>query len=339
MTNLTKTYNILIRTLIISVTYGFILYEIFGQQSVIKPLINLQQRFSDSGFAMSATLLILLMVVNWSLEAIKWRFLISKFEKISFLTSMQAVFSGLTVSIFTPNRIGEYFGRVFILKQINPLKGILITILGSMAQLVVYLLSGLFCFVYFLDHYVGAPAFFGNYFSGIAYLSVIGFALIITGLFMNVSFITGIANRILSRKWRKLRHYLKTFSLFSKRELLIVLLISALRYCVFTFQYYFLLKYFGIDLPAFQLIIAIAVIFFIMTAIPTFALAELGIRSTVAVWVIGTMLKVNGQDASSATIAIITSASALWVINLGIPALIGSAFVMKLRFFKKTNTI
>jgi uncharacterized membrane protein YbhN (UPF0104 family) len=339
MTNLTKTYNILIRTLIISVTYGFILYEIFGQQSVIKPLINLQQRFSDSGFAMSATLLILLMIVNWSLEAIKWRFLISKFEKISFLTSMQAVFSGLTVSIFTPNRIGEYFGRVFILKQINPLKGILITILGSMAQLVVYLLSGLICFVYFLDHYVGAPAFFGSYFSGIAYLSVIGFALIITGLFMNVSFITGIANRILSRKWRKLRHYLKTFSLFSKKELLIVLLISALRYCVFTFQYYFLLKYFGIDLPAFQLIIAIAVIFFIMTAIPTFALAELGIRSTVAVWVIGTMLKVNGQDASSATIAIITSASALWVINLGIPALIGSAFVMKLRFFKKTNTI
>ena len=31
--------------------------------------------------------------------------------------SLMAVFSGITISIFTPNRIGEYFGRVFILKK------------------------------------------------------------------------------------------------------------------------------------------------------------------------------------------------------------------------------
>ena len=51
------------------------------------------------------------------------------------LNARKAVFSGITVSTFTPNRIGEYGGRVFCLEKGDRIKAVFITILCSMSQL------------------------------------------------------------------------------------------------------------------------------------------------------------------------------------------------------------
>ena len=40
----------------------------------------------------------------------------------------------INISTFTPNRIGEYGGRVFCLEKGDRVKGVLITIIGSIAQ-------------------------------------------------------------------------------------------------------------------------------------------------------------------------------------------------------------
>ena len=39
---------------------------------------------------------IFMMLLNWFLESLKWRFLISKIEKVSIMRSIRAVFSGIT---------------------------------------------------------------------------------------------------------------------------------------------------------------------------------------------------------------------------------------------------
>ena len=83
------------------------------------------------------------MFLNWFLESLKWRFLISKIEKISIKRSLRAIFSGITVSAFTPNRVGEYAGRVFCLEKADRVQAVLITVIGSMAQLVVTIVFGL----------------------------------------------------------------------------------------------------------------------------------------------------------------------------------------------------
>ena len=62
-------------------------------------------------------IVVLMMFINWMLESLKWKFMIRKIEAISFFTSFRAIFSGITVSSFTPNRIGEYGGRVFCLEK------------------------------------------------------------------------------------------------------------------------------------------------------------------------------------------------------------------------------
>ena len=87
-------------------------------------------------------LVFLMMFLNWFIEALKWRFLISKIEKISFLRSLRAIFSGITVSAFTPNRIGEYGGRVFCLKEGDRGQAVLITVIGSMSQLITTIVFG-----------------------------------------------------------------------------------------------------------------------------------------------------------------------------------------------------
>ena len=98
-------------------------------------------------------LVFLMMFLNWLIEAIKWKFLIAKIEKVSILTSLRAVFSGITVSVFTPNRIGEYGGRVFCLEKADRIQGVLITILGSMAQLLTTIFFGSMG-ILFLNNYI-----------------------------------------------------------------------------------------------------------------------------------------------------------------------------------------
>ena len=57
--------------------------------------------------------LLVMMLANWMLESYKWRLLMTAIEDIGFFKSMKAIFSGITIALFTPNRVGEYGGRVF----------------------------------------------------------------------------------------------------------------------------------------------------------------------------------------------------------------------------------
>ena len=87
-------------------------------------------------------LVVLMMCLNWFVEALKWRYLISKIENITIIRSIKAVFSGITVSTFTPNRVGEYGGRVFFLEKADRIQAVLITVIGSMSQLITTILFG-----------------------------------------------------------------------------------------------------------------------------------------------------------------------------------------------------
>ena len=60
-----------------------------------------------------------------------------------FFRSLKAIFSGVSFSVTTPNRIGEYFGRMLYMNEGNRLKVISLTILGSLSQLIVTILFGL----------------------------------------------------------------------------------------------------------------------------------------------------------------------------------------------------
>jgi hypothetical protein len=85
---------------------------------------------------------ILLVFVNWGLEARKWQLLMKGIQPMNFITAFKSVLCGVTLSLNTPNRIGEYGGRILFVNDGNRLKAVTLSIAGSISQLIITLDNG-----------------------------------------------------------------------------------------------------------------------------------------------------------------------------------------------------
>ena len=102
--------------------------------------------------AWKLVLTVVLMFVNWALEARKWQIVVRKVQFLSFFQSWKAVFTGTTLAFFTPNRIGEYMGRILYLGEGKRIKAISLTIVCSMGQLLVTWWAGIAGILYLQTH-------------------------------------------------------------------------------------------------------------------------------------------------------------------------------------------
>lgn len=298
--------------------------------------VQLKDQDTDLGFGIGHLLrpehlpfligLIALMLLNWVLEAYKWRLLVSHIERISFWKSLKAIFSGITIAIFTPNRVGEYGGRIFHLQKADRINAALLTIVGSYAQLVVTLVTGIFATIFFLPEYVGIGPITPMQYNLIGILMV-GLCVSLVILFLNTRLLTTIINWLPIPS--KYRHYAEVFEYHSSGTLWKVFLASLGRYAVFTFQFYLLLRVFNVDISYLSAMMMVSMTYFVMTAVPTIAITELGVRGSIAVYFLG-MLSTN-------VTSIFLASSMLWLINLAVPALIGVTFIFQLKFFRKSD--
>ena len=334
-TKIRKSLNYLIRGAIILITYGFIYRQVF----VGRKLHDINEAFKDAFDNGRAWLLpaivLIMMLMNWGLESAKWRLLIAKIEKLSFRQAFMAVLTGISVSIFTPNRTGDYLGRVFILEKGNHLEGVLLTIVGSFAQLIVTLCVGLFCGLSFSDLYLKESFRLHEYFYSGMILLVPAFVFSMLLIYFNIGILTDIISRYTPSKWNKINDYAAIFKKFSSQELRWVLLLSFLRYLVFSAQFYLLLRFFGAEIPVGQALILIPIIYLVMLVIPSVALTELGIRGSVSLFVLMMYFKAKGGAGDHTELSILAASSLLWLINLILPAVLGSFFVFSLKFFRK----
>lgn len=270
--------------------------------------------------------LISMMMLNWGLEAAKWRILVKPIEQISLWKSMKAIFSGITIALFTPNRVGEYGGRVFHLNKADRIDAVLLTIVGSYAQLVVTLVTGILATIFYLPTYVGLGPVSPMQYNLIGLL-MFGLAVLLIVLFLNTRLLTTIINWLPIPE--KYRHYANVFEYHSSVTLWKVFLASLGRYVVFTFQFFLLLQLFEVQIDYLNAMMMISMTYFVMTAVPTIAITELGVRGSMAVYFLG-MLSTNVKS-------IFMASSMLWLINLAVPAIIGVLFIFQLRFFRKSD--
>ena len=121
-----KYLSILIKIVIVFFSFYFIYNELVHHNDVGRISLDSLLDTIINNYIL-IFIVVLLMFVNWMLESLKWKFMIRKIEAISFFTSFRAIFSGITVSSFTPNRIGEYGGRVFCLEKSDRIQAVFIT--------------------------------------------------------------------------------------------------------------------------------------------------------------------------------------------------------------------
>jgi len=272
-------------------------------------------------------LVVVMMFLNWFLEALKWRFLIAKIEKISIRRSVRAIFSGITVSAFTPNRVGEYGGRVFCLEKADRIQAVLITVIGSMAQLLTTIIFGSIGLLYLPSYKSDFSIFFDNVsfaFPVFVFILIVLNVLLLL-LFLNASVFSKVLSNISFLK--KIQKYSSVFSFYSSDDLLKVLGYSVARYAVFTTQFFILLQMFEVQIAYADAIVLIMAMLFVISVIPTIAITEIGVRGSVAIFLFGLV--------SANTVGILSATFVMWIINLLLPALIGTTFIFTLKFFRK----
>jgi len=328
---LNKTINYGARIIIAAVALWFIYRQLTDADNLESFTSSIKYRADKKGFLFPAIIALLLMPLNWGLEAVKWRMLISYVERISFRDALLSVFTGITMSLFTPNRIGEFFARLLTLKKAPVMKGAFLTITGSLSQLMTTLLFGMLSLCLFIPLYLNVHST-GRYLIWIliCFMCLIT-AVVMISLYFRVSAVSRAGRSFVKPGWIKIRGYLRVMRRLKRRFLLKVLLLSMARYFVFSTQFFLLLLAFGVTVDWFNAFILISMTYFVMTAIPTIALADLGIRGSVSVFFIG----LYGSASSAVNIDILAASTAVWMINLALPALAGLLFIYRLNLIRK----
>ncbi|MGQ0828986.1 MAG: lysylphosphatidylglycerol synthase domain-containing protein, partial [Bacteroidota bacterium] len=127
-----KVISLLIKTIILIFSF----YYIWHKTNEANNAIDFKELMSHS-YKTYLLVACCLMFVNWGLEALKWKLLIHPLESVSYLTSIQSIFAGVTISIFTPSRVGEFVGRIFFLEHADKIQATLKSFIGSIMQLLV----------------------------------------------------------------------------------------------------------------------------------------------------------------------------------------------------------
>jgi hypothetical protein len=244
------------------------------------------------------------MLVNWGLEAKKWQVLLSDVEQISFLQGIKAVLAGLSFGLLTPNRIGNFVGKILYLDPVNRIRGTLYAFYGNFSQLVTTLLFGSFVFAFYHKDY------FDFYNPGIAFLPLlfsIGFLVL---FFLPKIIRVPISEKVFSKE---MIGNFGSIQSFDRKMEVFGLAIS--RHLVFTTQYLIVLSY----SPYFsflETLIAVQFIFLFTTVIPSIIFGKIIIRESVGVFILIQL----GYDTSF----IVSAVLFIWFINIAIPSLFGS---------------
>lgn len=269
---------------------------------------------------------VVLMFVNWSIEAVKWKMAVRPVQTVSFSRAFQAVFSGVSFSVTTPNRMGEYLGRVLYMDEGNRLRTISITIVSSISQLIITLLAGC-AGLFLLREEIGAHQLVSPMWMHVLLYGVVGVLTGVTLFYFRLSWIIKWVDRIPGR--RRFTYLVEALEEFKPAMLLRLLGLSLFRFMIFLLQYYLLFELFGVQLTAWQLCWTISVSFLVMAVIPTIAVAELAQRGTVVTTIVG-IYSTNELGMTFAT-------AGIWFINLILPAIIGSLLILRFRKIVRTE--
>jgi hypothetical protein len=268
-----------------------------------------------------------MLFLNWGLEALKWQLLLSPLEKINFSNSLKSVFAGCSITMLTPNRTGEFGGRILFVRPENRIKAISVTIVGSISQLTITIIIGVVAIIILKNTNINyklvknLPWIFNEYVLVFSSLAGIVLLLIFFRLDFLIKYLEGISFL------KKINQHISFVNSFNRKLLLRILFYSLLRYLVFILQYIFLLQVLQVDIDGFVCFGLLAIFYLTMAILPTIGFTELPVRATTSVLILGLV--------SANYLGIQTAALGIWLINLVIPSIIGSIYILRTKIYKK----
>ncbi len=250
--------------------------------------------------------LLLLMCCNFFIESIKWKIVVGATNPISLLTSIKSVFVGQTFAFFTPNRIGEYAGRILFLDAGNKLMGMAQLGWASYAQLVITICLGAIAFALNISLYPWAD---GPWLIGVKLLS---------------PFISIIAIFIFfyKRDWTGRMSFLNRMQIQPAVKWS-MLGLSFLRYFIFMLQYVWVANMLKMNIEILPLVLSVSILFLCLSILPTISITELVVRGQLLLMILAPFY--------ADKIMIISLSSFIWGINFLVPSIIGTFLLLGYR--------
>jgi hypothetical protein len=313
-----KIFSYVLKIAIVTFTFWFIYRKVVGNQN-LKAFVNLIQQIPRATVLAMLLLMLLLMLLNWGLEALKWQRIIRSVEQISLWKAIESVFCGLTLAVFTPNRIGEYGGRVFFLSPKKRIVGVVAMAVGGIGLLVLTNVFGAIAACVFVFRFI--PINYPFFLAFCVFATV--FCAFFIVFYFNIKWLNGI---LLSMRFtRKYKKFYYILARYKKLELLKILGFNFARYAVYSSQYLILFKWLIPGIYTLDVLMLISILFFIQSALPSLALFDIGVRSITALFLF--------KYVSTEHTAVVACIASVWLINIIIPAILGTYFVFKLNFF------
>jgi hypothetical protein len=268
---------------------------------------------------------VLLMFLNWGIEARKWQVILYQLHRMSLLKAFKAILAGVAFALNTPNRIGEYGGRVLFIPDGKRLKAVSLTIAGSFSQLIITLVFGITGLFILTDKFA-----FGKEIESfpiwLKFLKTI--LIVVTSISIMVYFRISWIIRGVEKLpgMSKFVQHISVLENLSVTILLRVLSLSITRFLVFVIQYILLFQVMHVNIGWWEGCWTVSVLFLWLAIWPTIALLELGLR-----WEYSLILfSMYSQN----IVGIYAATTCIWLINLVLPAMGGSLFMLGLRIFK-----
>jgi hypothetical protein len=317
-----KLLSYLLKLGILILAFWFIYHRIIKNNDNLRQFENMIAHITYSKVVITMIFVVLLMILNWVLESLKWWHLTRILAPMSVWRSIESVFCGLTWAIFTPNRFGEYGGRVMFLPNRKRIHGIFAMAVGSFGQNVITNVLGAAASVWFLYTFMHVYTWL---MLAIA-IGALGFIVMMLIFYFNIKWMVSLLNSI--KFLKKFHRFFDIMGKYKPAELLNIMWFCLARFFVFTFQYYLVIHLLIPQIPLFQMALLMFVFFFIQSALPSLDVLDIGVRGALA-------LTLFGYVTSQAT-AVVVAVSIIYIVNLIIPAILGSVFVFKLKFFDRT---
>lgn len=298
--------SVLIKMSILLASVIFVFIKLHKQGSDFELLYAQLKLIFDKNIFQLA-LVMFLMPLNWSLEALKWKTLVKKVLEVNFQASLRGVMSGLGLSFLTPHGIGDYFGRIGQLSHKNRTRLIGPLMLGRVVQMLVTALFGMLGLYYLL----GAVLFTAS-------ITVIGILII-------AFFVVRERSDNLSKMkiYRFIEPYFSLIWQISLREIFHVFGLSVLRYLTFGLQFFIMLNLFIPEISDSMKFAGITWVFLAKSVLPSFNfLSDLGVREFSAVLFF--------EHYQVPIEPVLLASLMIWTINILVPTVLSLPLVLKL---------
>lgn len=239
-----------------------------------------------------------LLILNYTIEAIKWKSVIASSNTFNTMQALRAVLVGQAFSFFTPARSGDYVGRTLFLAPGTKLKGITQMAWASFAQIIMTISFG--CLALFWN----LP-----FLPWLKWVVPFGVIIALFLFFYNYQFKGWLSKMNLlqidaSLKWK-------------------LLALALTRYSIYLMQYNWAAQMLSMPVGWLDLSITVMALMFFLSMIPAISLTDLVIRGQLFLLL---MAPVYQND-----IMLIALTTLIWIVNFLIPSMLGAILLLGFR--------